>query len=262
MCTLIALHRCTPAAPLVIAANRDEYLDRPSEGPALRVGGPHPVAAPRDLQAGGTWLGVNGEGLLAAVTNRPVPRRDDQLASRGHVVLEALQAGSAAEAAERLELLGPGCFNPFNLLVADGQEAFAVVYPGLGGAVVRELPPGIHVIGNADPDDRGVPKIARLLDEVREVCERQTDDLLPGLAQVLRGHRGAPAPLGHTCIHAGAYGTRSSTMLQLGAGADPAWWYADGAPCRTTYEDYTFLLHQLDRGEEPVAGDATKRSMI
>jgi uncharacterized protein with NRDE domain len=259
MCTLIALHRCTPAAPLVIAANRDEYLERPSEGPALRAGGAHPVAAPRDLRAGGTWLGVNAEGLLAAVTNRPVSRRDDRCGSRGQVVLEALEARSAREVAESLSGLGRDRFNPFNLLVADGQEAFTVVYEGR--AELEELSPGAHVIGNADPDDRAVPKIARLLDEAQEACELEGSALWSALATTLRGHAGEPAPLAHTCIHAGGYGTRSSTLLQLGPGAEPVWWYADGPPCRTPYEDFSFLLHQLDRGGELPAGDATTRSM-
>jgi uncharacterized protein with NRDE domain len=200
---------------------------------------------------------VNAEGLLAAVTNRPVARRDERCGSRGRVVLQALEAGSAREAATRLAGLGPDLFNPFNLLVADGKEAFTVVYEDT--ASVEELAPGVHVIGNADPDDRRVPKIDRLLDEAQGASELEACHLTTALAQTLRGHEGDPEPLGHTCIHAGAYGTRSSTLLQLGP--EPAWWYADGPPCRTPYEDYTFLLQQLDRGGELAAGDDTTRSM-
>jgi uncharacterized protein with NRDE domain len=201
---------------------------------------------------------VNAEGLLAAVTNRPVARRDERCGSRGRVVLQALEARSAREAAASLSGLGPGLFNPFNLLVADGEEAFAVVYEER--ATVAELTPGVHVIGNADPDDRQVPKIDRLLDEAQGASELEAPHLMAALARTLRGHEGEPGPLVHTCIHAGAYGTRSSTLLQLGP--EPAWWYADGPPCRTPYEDYTFLLHQLDRGGELAAGDDTTRSMI
>jgi uncharacterized protein with NRDE domain len=193
---------------------------------------------------------VNAEGLLAAVTNRPAARRDERCGSRGRVVLQALEARSAREAAGSLAGLGANLFNPFNLLVADGQEAFTVVYEGT--AMVEELAPGVHVIGNADPDDRRVPKIDRLLDEAQGASGLEGVDLTRALAQTLRGHEGEPVPLGHTCIHAGTYGTRSSTLLQLGP--EPVWWYADGPPCRTPYEDYTFLLHQLGRGEELLQG--------
>ena len=71
MCTLIAIHRRIPGAPLVVAANRDEFLDRPTEGPAVRDGDPAPVLAPRDVRAGGTWLGLGAHGVFAAVTKSP-----------------------------------------------------------------------------------------------------------------------------------------------------------------------------------------------
>ncbi|MEN8182014.1 MAG: NRDE family protein [Myxococcota bacterium] len=260
MCTLIALHRCTPDAPLVIAANRDEHLDRPAEGPALRVGGRHPVAAPRDLRAGGTWLGVNGAGLLAAVTNRPVETRDDSRRSRGQLVLEALEAGSVREAGDLASGIEPDAFNPFNLLVADGREALSVIYDGT--ARIEELAPGPHVICNADPDDRSVPKVARLLEEAGHAARLPGDAKLEALAEILRAHRGGPEPLGHTCIHARGYGTRSSTLLRLGPEAEAAWWFADGPPCQTRYEDYSHLLHQLDRGDEQVSGGVMTRSMV
>ena len=73
MCTLIALHRCVPGLPLVIAANRDEFFERPASGPALRDTATGPIIAPVDRRAGGTWLGLNPAGVFAAVTNRPCP---------------------------------------------------------------------------------------------------------------------------------------------------------------------------------------------
>ncbi len=65
MCTLVAIHRAIPGRWLVVAANRDEYLDRPAEGPALRRSGEWPVIAPLDIKAGGTWLGLNKEGFCS-----------------------------------------------------------------------------------------------------------------------------------------------------------------------------------------------------
>ncbi|HLT35932.1 MAG TPA: NRDE family protein, partial [Enhygromyxa sp.] len=94
MCTIIAALQVWPGRPLVVAANRDEALDRPAIDP--RVWAPGEVAArrvlaPRDLRAGGTWLGVNDAGLFVGITNRraiPDPRRR----SRGELVFEALGA--------------------------------------------------------------------------------------------------------------------------------------------------------------------------
>ncbi|MCE7958558.1 MAG: hypothetical protein DYH06_11570, partial [Acidobacteria bacterium ACB2] len=85
MCTLVALHRCVPGAHLWVAANRDEFLARPAAGPALRDGRAGAIVAPLDLQAGGTWWGLNAQGVFAAVTNRPAPRPDPALRSRGQL---------------------------------------------------------------------------------------------------------------------------------------------------------------------------------
>jgi uncharacterized protein with NRDE domain len=258
MCTLIALHRCVPGLPLVVAANRDEYLDRPARPPALQQGPRGLVAAPLDERAGGTWLGLNPEGLFAGLTNRPCPRPDPTRRSRGLLVLDALGSGSAAEAAERMRQLAPGAYNPFNLLLADGREAFALVYDE--GPRLLELAPGAHVIGNADPDDRAVPKLADLIQRADEAARSPAPQILPALGRLCRSHDGGEGPLGPPCVHTPTYGTRSSTLLCLGedARAD-VWRFADGPPCTTRYRDFTPLLTALRRSASPQPGERGER---
>ena len=245
MCTLIALHRPHPRVPLVVAANRDEYLDRPAAGPALLEYEGHRMLAPRDLRAGGTWLGLNEHGVFAALTNRPNPSPDASLRSRGLLVLDALREGSAARAAERLAGLPGRAYNPFNLFVADGERAFVAVYQG--APRVTELAPGAHLIGNADPDDRSVAKVSRLLEAAESVVAGPQEWWLQGLGAVCRGHEGG-SPLGAACVHHGGYGTRSSTLLRIDE--DPArseLQFADGPPCTADYRDLTPLLNELPR---------------
>lgn len=248
MCTLIALHRGVAGWPLVIAANRDEYLDRPSEGPRLRRAAFGSMVSPRDLREGGTWLGIGPSGLFAGITNRPCPTPDRERRSRGLLVQDVLAAPHAAAAAEALERVEAGAYNPFNLLVADGRDAFVAVYED--EVKVRALQPGVHVVGNADPNDRAVPKVARLLIEAGRAAEVGGAGVLGALAEVCRQHRGSSNPLEDTCIHThapqGAYGTRSSALLAYDAPACPArLLFADGPPCRTQYEDFTPLLREL-----------------
>ncbi len=243
MCTLIALHRCSDW-PLVIAANRDEHLDRPAETPALRETAAGTVAAPLDLRAGGTWFGVNPAGVFSGITNRPCPEPDPERRSRGHVVIESLAAASAAQAAEACERLEGGAYNPFNLLLADAEQAFVVVYEE--APKVFALRPGAHVIGNADPDTRTNPKVARLLDRAEAVATLSPAHQRDALAEICRGHEGGSNSFQSTCIHAGGYGTRSSTLLRLGpAPEDAEWLYADGPPCETNYRNITPLLGAL-----------------
>ncbi len=244
MCTLIALHRCVPGRPLIIAANRDEYLDRPASGPALRPGSAGPVAAPLDDREGGTWLGVGPAGIFAGITNRPTPVKDPARRSRGLLVMDALAASDAATAAEALERLPARTYNPFNLVVADGASAFVAVYED--EPKVRELRPGAHVIGNADPDDRAHPKVARLLLEAGRAAEMPAGSVLDALASVCRHHGVYENPLQSTCIHHGGYGTRSSALLAWDATRRPALLrFADGPPCTTAYDDFNPLLREL-----------------
>jgi len=252
MCTLVVLHRCFRDAPLVVAANRDEYLARPAEGPALRRfpearGEEAPlVVAPLDRRAGGTWLGLNDAGLFAGLTNRPTPRPDASRRSRGLLVAEALACRSAEAAAEVLAGLPEHAYNPFNLLVADGARCFVAVYER--SPRLAELAPGPHVVGNADPDRADHPKVARTMRAAEKVAAGPAPAALGALAALCRSHEGAAGPLDDVCIHAGGYGTRSSTLLRRGLTREAdRLRFAEGPPCEHEYDDMTPLLHQLDR---------------
>jgi uncharacterized protein with NRDE domain len=187
---------------------------------------------------------MNASGLFVGITNRPAPARDASRRSRGLLVLEALESATASEAARRAERTPAGVYNPFNLFVADACEAEVIVYEDAPRR--HRLAPGPHVIGNADPDAREVPKVSRLLEEAERACEAPPERLLEALGGICRRHGAGARPLDDTCIHAGPYGTRSSTLLRLSAApTESLWWYADGPPCTTPYRDFTPLLRQL-----------------
>jgi uncharacterized protein with NRDE domain len=256
MCTLIAFHRCFADAPLVVAANRDEFLERPTEGPALREASissptrPERIArlganaraprvvAPLDLRAGGSWLGLSKSGLFAAITNRRCDSPDPHRRSRGWLVMEALAETSAERAAERCARLPGAAYNPFNLFVADSETAHLVSYDDAPQR--RDLSAGGHVIGNLHPDASS-PKLERLRARVAEMAAGAVPSA-DALASVCRTHVEG-APFESICVHAGEYGTRSSTLLWIGA--RPELRYAEGPPCGTSYRDFTPLLHDL-----------------
>jgi uncharacterized protein with NRDE domain len=235
MCTLIVLDRVVPGIPLVVASNRDEYLARPAAPPFV---------APQDLEAGGTWMGVNSHGLFAGLTNRPTEDRRPERRSRGLLVTDALRHKEARDAAQEMRQLKHGSYNPFNLYLADGRESF-VTHQREEGVETEALGPGIHVLCNRDLDDLNVPKIARIRGALRRLdLEAPVETLMGGLAELLCSHEPADRPLEAVCIHAGGYGTRSSAILALG---EDRWryWHADGPPCATKYRNLSKLLHEL-----------------
>jgi uncharacterized protein with NRDE domain len=256
MCTLIALHRTVPGAFLVVAANRDEFLDRPADGPALRSTPFGRIAAPLDVEAGGTWFGLSTRGLFAAVTNLACASPDPGRRSRGLLVVDVLGASCAREAAERTENLPMGAYNPFNLFVADQEEAVAFSYEESVRRIHRDdwedRDGGVFVIGNAALDAPVPTKVARLRERVERAAAGPADAVLGALAGLCRDHEpGARGALDAVCVHTERYGTRSSALLRLAEGglqdSRSVFRFADGAPCENGYDDFTFLLRALGR---------------
>lgn len=147
MCLAVFALDCHPRYRLVLAANRDEYHDRPALPAAFREDYPH-ILAGRDLLCGGTWLGVTTDGRLAAVTNFREPVRDISAPpfSRG-----TLPIGYLAEAAPPrtyLEMLHAtrDDYNGFNLIVADREQLW--YYSNRGDASPLRVASGIHGLSN------------------------------------------------------------------------------------------------------------------
>ncbi len=244
MCTLIVAVSMWARAPLVVAANRDEDLSRPAEPPSVWDNGGVRVLAPRDLRAGGTWLGVNAFGVFVAITNRFTRSPNPAARSRGQLVLDALRAGSAADAAQRVGAEDPRVHNPFHLVLADTTSAHLVWNDGHTHRRHR-LQAGLHTITERS---LGAAPSKRL-------------ETLPGLVRPLAGagvpsltqwrsvltYRDMAGLEGVTVLDTERnYGTRSSTLVQLGD--DPqrlAFLHAPGPPDEVGYDTYSAALREL-----------------
>jgi uncharacterized protein with NRDE domain len=238
MCTLIAAVRQQPHVPLLIAANRDEVRSRPASV-ARRWPG-EAFVAPRDEQAGGTWLGLNAPGLFVGVTNRFLAPRDEQRESRGTLVVEALRANSALELARRLAPLHAHRFNAFHLLYADATHAFVTWSDGERVSHL-ELPPGLHVVTErsfADDEEARVGLIR---------AHWPTTPTVPALERLL-GLVTPGDPGGSVCVDVPDwnYGTRSSLVLVREAElAKSRWFECDGPPDRTPFVERPELISAL-----------------
>ena len=239
MCTLTLAWRVFVDAPVVVAANRDEGLDRPSEPPGVVEEDPR-VVAPRDAEAGGTWIGYNEHGLVVGVTNRWT---DADLAgerSRGLLVRDALRESDAESATRLVErAVGDAEYAGFNLVVADANAALLLEWDGR--LRVTQLDPGVHVVVNVGADGRfSIPShrpdaAERQAENARKVREALAPE--PGETAVAWRDR-AGAILGDhqygVCVHGDGYGTRSSSLVTLGT-EGASYEFADGPPCETPY---------------------------
>src|SRR5262249_24055447 len=113
MCTLAIYFKAVPGWPVIVAANRDEFLARPTLQPTPLLDDPHVVGG-KDLRAGRTWLGINQFGMLAGLLNRRSPEPPNPGArSRGLLCLDALRRRTAREAAEFARGERGTDYNPF-----------------------------------------------------------------------------------------------------------------------------------------------------
>lgn len=247
MCTILLAWRCVDGADFVLAANRDELLDRPAVPPHLLSTDP-PVAGGQDLLAGGTWLAVDAHGRVAAVTNRRLPGatevvRDPDRRSRGEIPLRLLADLDEHGVRDLLRALGPGRYNPVNVLYVSSTAALVAAVDDTGPPRVTALRPGLHVLTVGDVDDPGRPKDAALTVMLREALDATRDaaELEVRLRGVLGRHESPTSdPLDAPCIHGDVYGTVSSSTV-ISGDAGPVYRHAAGCPGVTPFELVTVL---------------------
>jgi uncharacterized protein with NRDE domain len=245
MCLLALFFRAVDDAPVVVGANREEFYARPGTAPQILEGSCRAVAG-LDPAAGGTWLGVNENGVLAAVTNRPEVDAPERPRSRGLLVRELLGCPSAAAAVELAtrELCTrryAGC----NVVCADAERA--VVLHGGDWLRVQPLPPGLHVLTNRDVNTVSDPRLAHAWWLGQHDYEK-ADDCLHALRQLCGKGEGVGPPI---CLRGPVKGTVSSSLIALRpALADSVYLHAQGPPDRAPYDDYSHLLRQIAPSDE------------
>lgn len=261
MCLIALALQQSERFPLVIAANRDEFFDRPAAPLAWwspGEGGPD-ILSGRDLQAGGTWLGLNAAGRLAAVTNvREPQRKDPQAPSRGGVVPLWLRGDLPGDRL-RAQVAGSG-YNALNLLAADFALGECFFASNRSPQAVH-LERGLYGVSNAGLDtpwpkvvalkarlraalDRGgtVPALSDALFEALADRSVPPDDQLPSTGVPLEWERQLASAFIRTPDK--LYGTRCSTLVIT----------EQAGPRRIT--------HVIERSFEPDRDDAGVRRSV
>lgn len=231
MCLIVFAWQVVPGAPLVAAANRDEFYDRPTAAACAWPENPN-VYAGRDLKGGGSWMGINQQGpngpRFAALTNirGPHERREDA-PSRGALVADYLAGELDAEAYIARIANGSEAYNGFNLVLGDRKQLFW--FSNRGGEDLRngkQLAPGVYGISNSLLDAPW-PKVVRTKAQFASLlCQGAPED---AYFEMLADTTRAPdlrlpdtgieldleRVLSAVCIETAGYGTRTSTVVRL-----------------------------------------------
>lgn len=227
MCVLAFAWNAHPRWRLLLIGNRDELHARPS-APLARWADESRLIAGRDLEAGGTWMGVREPARAAVVTNVRDPGNPHEGMSRGLLVTDFLRATEgAARHADRLAA-GADRYRPFNLLLFDAGDACFVS----NAPTVRQctIEAGVHGLSNGDLDAPW-PKVGRAVAALRAWLAADTgdfaalldafsddavapDDALPDTGVGIDLER----QLSPVFVRGARYGTRATTAIVLDHG--------------------------------------------
>ncbi len=234
MCTVIILHRPADRWPVLIAANRDERLDRGWDPPAAWwddtaiIGG-------RDRSAGGSWMALGGSGVVAAVLNRPGslgPAEGKR--SRGELPILAAGAPSAESAADMITRLPAGEWRPFNMVIADSRGAVFLRGTGEGAVEKAALAEGLSMVTALDPNDLASPRTRRHLPRFRATLPPDPDADDWSAWQALLSDSGFDPDIGLAetlnVPPTNGFGTVSSSLVALGADGARHWHFCAGPP--------------------------------
>jgi Transport and Golgi organisation 2 len=247
MSLLAVLYRLVPESPILVAANREEYYDRPSQSPSIQSGKPR-VLCGLDQRAGGTWLGVNQHGLFVGLCNRRTTGDNFGNRSRGLLAREVLRCSSARKGVDKaMEELMSHRYEGLNLIVCDAESGW-VVHSDQEQEVLP-LEDGLNIISSQnlnDPNDERVQLAHRLL------TLQMLDSPVKFLAVASKVFARGPATNGRPSMimKGGDYGTVSSTLIALSPKPrDAIFQYAGGSPDEAKYEDFSPMLRDiLSRG--------------
>lgn len=226
MCLIVFAWDSHPKYKLILAANRDEFYDRPARSAEAWTDEEWPdIIAGRDMKGGGTWFGVNRSQKWGAVTNIRKPGMQKINApSRGALVLNYLQEDEYAPF--YLEKIDPVSeeYMGFNLLVGDANGIYTYSNEL---RTIDEIPQGIHGLSNSFMNSNW-PKVNRAKDKLTRILEKEVIepnalfDLL-GDEQKAADHelpdtgisRELEQAASSIFIRTEVYGTRCSTLLLI-----------------------------------------------
>ena len=247
MSLLAVVYHLVPEAPVLVAYNRDEKRDFLCPTPSIQSGKPR-VLASIDPQTGGTYLGMNQNGLFVGLVRRRKYGVVQNPRSRGVLCRELLRLTSARQAVDHcLEELHTGEYDGVNFVIAD-RECGWVVHSGNETEVV-ELKPGLSIIGKNDVDDYKDERVQM----ARRLLTLQTLDspvkFLAVASKVLARGPGLPGRPSMV-VRSEVESTVSSTLISLGSKPrDAIYQYSNGSPDQAKFEDYSPLLRDiLSRG--------------
>ncbi|WP_216829179.1 NRDE family protein [Alkalihalobacterium elongatum] len=252
MCLINFAYKYHPQYDFILAANRDEFFERPTAKADYWEDVPGLIAG-KDLEQGGTWLGITKEGQIAALTNYREVRKKKNEKSRGELVLDYLKnPDSPTNYLTKVRELSHDYLG-FNLLCGTVNELY---YFSNRQKRIEQLTPGIHSVSNAFLNTSW-PKVERGKTLVEKALQNESNDLVEYLLDGLTNDEKAEEKLlpqtgvgielekqlSPMFIKMGNYGTRCSTVITISKSKEVTFCERTYLQGQETYEDQRFQFY-------------------
>ncbi len=243
MCVSIIFHNYFKDTPLIIANNRDEQVTRNFSPPLVLNHSPYIIGG-KDLEKGGTWLGINENRIFVNILNKFVNKEtflgSNNYRSRGMLILDLLKMNSINKILDSLTTLNINDYLPFYLVVSDIKSVFFAKYDR--GLNITDISDKLSIVGNLDPFSEW-DKYNYAYERLNNIKEKQS--LFNTLKEVLKAQQGSKSiPSTDFSVNLGNFQTTSSTIVEFSSN-DIGYFFANGSPLNSNYKNYSFLTRRL-----------------
>lgn len=254
MCTIIVLNDVHERYPLIIAANRDEHIRRPSLPPKSTWKNQTDTIYPIDQLTGGSWIGSTSFGRIVALTNQDDGKTDMNMRSRGEVVKACLEAYDEGDVSGIVKSIRCREYNPFNLLYGCVHDLkLALVHHTTEYPVIVPVEKGVTVVSN---DMSPTNKYARKTNAAYVAglgIDRfdYSANIITRLRGALSTHDGGDDPYQSLCVHAeeDEWETRSTSIMLYENDGSLTYLHNEGSPCRSNKFSHQIVKTRLDLRE-------------
>ena len=239
MCVTILFHRQFKDYPIILANNRDEMINRKFTFPQLLNKKPK-IFGPKDLEKGGTWLGINEYGIVINILNKWSGKKkffgSDKYISRGLLVLNLLKEKSIESIINILKNLELDKYLPFHLLVTNKNKAIVV----LKDKEIKfyDISGKIFILGNLNPFEKW-KKYEFGYKFINESKIKTPNDAIDTMKKLLKIHKGDKnIPSTDYAVKIGDFQTTSSSIVLLNKKV--IFKFHNGFPGKSIYHNYIF----------------------
>ncbi len=245
MCTTIILHNYIKNFPLIIGNNRDEFTRRNFVPPMILSRDPYVVGA-KDLERGGTWLGINERRIFINILNKWKKDKNffgsKDYESRGTLVTDLLKEQTLDNIFAKLKRINDTEYLPFYMVISNIEKVYFIEFDR--NLTINDISDKITIVGNLGFTEKW-NKYHQGYNYLKNNLIKEKEKIFTTIKNLLSMQKGNfSIPSEDFSVNLGYFQTTSSTILRFSTN-NIEYFFANGKPLNTSYKNYSFLTRRI-----------------